>query len=143
MPHPGFALPRASELGNFFLFGMQGSGKSTIIKGLLHQVFKRKCTALIYDEKGEYTELFLDEETCLLNEIFIKTIIFWPLKLFEKFENKLKNPVFRCLKGCVNYANSLITISVWFDSRVWEKALMLLYYYDVLNVEFMHNIKWI
>ena len=78
MPHPGFALPRASELGNFFLFGMQGSGKSTIIKGLLRQVFRRQCTALIYDEKGEYTELFLDGETCVLSPGDVRSV-YWEL----------------------------------------------------------------
>lgn len=65
--HPKVLLSWAFEIGNFFIFGMQGSGKSTIIKIWLIQIMTRNVVALIYDEKGEYTELFFDAEVLLLS----------------------------------------------------------------------------
>lgn len=65
--HPKILLSWAFEIGNFLIFGMQGSGKSTIIKFWLRQVMMRNVVALIYDEKGEYTELFFDAKVLLLS----------------------------------------------------------------------------
>lgn len=65
--HPKVMLSWAFEIGNFLIFGMQGSGKSTIIKYWLIQVMTRNVVALIYDEKGEYTELFCTEQVLLFS----------------------------------------------------------------------------
>ncbi|MBU2877442.1 type IV secretion system DNA-binding domain-containing protein [Aliiglaciecola lipolytica] len=56
--HPKIAMGIMRELGNIFLFGQQGAGKSTIIKFLLEQLLKRNDSLFIYDEKREYTEQF-------------------------------------------------------------------------------------
>jgi type IV secretory pathway TraG/TraD family ATPase VirD4 len=56
--HPKIAISTIRELGNIFLFGQQGSGKSTVIKFLLEQLLKRNDSLFIYDEKREYTEQF-------------------------------------------------------------------------------------
>jgi type IV secretory pathway TraG/TraD family ATPase VirD4 len=65
--HPKIPLTKIDELGNLFIFGMQGSGKSTIIKFWLNQLMQRSVTALIYDEKREYTEQFFNEDVLLLS----------------------------------------------------------------------------
>ncbi|BDX04621.1 type IV secretion system DNA-binding domain-containing protein [Planctobacterium marinum] len=65
--HPDIAINKQDECGNLFVFGMQGSGKSTIIKSWLSQLMNRSEIVLIYDEKREYTELFLNENVALLS----------------------------------------------------------------------------
>jgi GTPase SAR1 family protein len=65
--HSSMFLPMLRELQNIFVFGMQGSGKSNFIKKLLLQIFNRQDKALIYDLKGEYTELFFNENACLIS----------------------------------------------------------------------------
>ncbi len=63
--HPKILIDALDELGNLLIVGMQGSGKSTIIKYWLSQLMKRTVTMLIYDEKREYTELFFTDEVYL------------------------------------------------------------------------------
>jgi hypothetical protein len=65
--HPKAKLSLIRELGNIFIWGMQGSGKSNLIKLLLSQVIARKDKAIIYDIKGEYTELFFDSNAILIS----------------------------------------------------------------------------
>jgi energy-coupling factor transporter ATP-binding protein EcfA2 len=65
--HPKIAISALEELGNLLCIGMQGSGKSTIIKFWLNQLMKRSATILIYDEKREYTEIFLTDNVKLLS----------------------------------------------------------------------------
>ena len=66
--HPSIKLPIVYEVSNFLVWGMQGSGKSNLIKYLVQQLIERKDRAVIYDMKGEYTQaFFLDKQTLLLS----------------------------------------------------------------------------
>ncbi|MBA6397674.1 type IV secretion system DNA-binding domain-containing protein [Colwellia sp. BRX10-4] len=65
--HNNMPLPMLRELQNFLIHGMQGSGKSNLIKYHLQQIIIRGDKTLIYDIKGEYTELFYDERTTLIS----------------------------------------------------------------------------
>lgn len=76
--HPKIVLKKQDECGNFFVFGMQGAGKSTIIKYWLNQLIQRTIPILIYDEKREYTELFYDESIVLLSPGDKRSVI-WDL----------------------------------------------------------------
>jgi energy-coupling factor transporter ATP-binding protein EcfA2 len=55
------------ELGNVFIFGQQGAGKSTIIKLMLEQLLERNDSLFIYDEKREYTEQFFTGAEILIS----------------------------------------------------------------------------
>lgn len=65
--HPSLQIPLIKEVGNFLIWGMQGAGKSNLIKFLIKQILQRKDRALIYDIKGEYTERFLADDCLLLS----------------------------------------------------------------------------
>lgn len=65
--HPSLQIPLIKEVGNFLIWGMQGAGKSNLIKSFIKQILQRKDRALIYDIKGEYTELFLQGDCLLLS----------------------------------------------------------------------------
>lgn len=65
--HPSLQIPLIKEVGNFLIWGMQGAGKSNLIKSFIKQILQRKDSALIYDIKGEYTELFLVDDCLLLS----------------------------------------------------------------------------
>ena len=65
--HNDMFLPILRELQNFLIHGMQGSGKSNLIKYLLQQVIGRREKTLIYDIKCEYTELFFEERAILIS----------------------------------------------------------------------------
>jgi type IV secretory pathway TraG/TraD family ATPase VirD4 len=65
--HPKIAISATRELGNIFIFGQQGAGKSTIIKFILEQLLKRNDSLFIYDEKREYTEQFYTGDEVLIS----------------------------------------------------------------------------
>lgn len=65
--HPLVVLPQKRELGNFLVLGMQGSGKSVVLKNLFSQVVERGDKALIYDQKREYTPLFFTDNTVMVS----------------------------------------------------------------------------
>jgi hypothetical protein len=59
-------IPLQRELGNLLVIGQQGSGKSAVLKPLIHQIITRGDRVLIYDEKREYTPLFFGPDTALI-----------------------------------------------------------------------------
>ncbi|HCE2669738.1 TPA: type IV secretion system DNA-binding domain-containing protein [Vibrio parahaemolyticus] len=65
--HPDVQISKRTELGNVLIFGQQGSGKSTVIKPIIDQIVARKDLLFIYDRKNEYTPLFLDSSSILIN----------------------------------------------------------------------------
>lgn len=64
--HPDIDLPKSREVGNFFVIGSQGAGKTVVITTLIEQVIQRGEHAFIYDEKREYTALFYKSDTTVL-----------------------------------------------------------------------------
>tara|TARA_R110000737_G_scaffold353479_1_gene405946 strand:+ start:7509 stop:8891 length:1383 start_codon:yes stop_codon:yes gene_type:complete len=65
--HPAILIAKAQELGNIFVEGAQGSGKSTVIKPLVNEVANTDARMLIYDAKREYTQLFYKKGHLLLS----------------------------------------------------------------------------
>lgn len=64
--HPKIKITLAREQNNFLMLGTTGSGKSTVFKPLVKQAIERGDNAVIYDEKGEYTESFYCKDTSIL-----------------------------------------------------------------------------
>lgn len=60
-------IPNNMEVGNIFINGAQGSGKSVIVKTVTSQLLNRGDKSIIYDAKREYTELFLSERVLLIS----------------------------------------------------------------------------
>lgn len=56
--HPKLPISTAREQNNFCILGTTGAGKSTILKPMIKQAIDRNDYAVIYDEKGEYTQGF-------------------------------------------------------------------------------------
>lgn len=65
--HPEVQISKLRELGNIFVFGQQGSGKSVIVKPIIKESIDRGAHVLIYDQKREYTVLFHDKNTILIS----------------------------------------------------------------------------
>ncbi|MUH72796.1 type IV secretion system DNA-binding domain-containing protein [Psychrosphaera haliotis] len=65
--HPLIYLPVPEQLGNIFISGSQGAGKSTVLKPILNAIFQYNRHALIYDAKLEYTQLFYKKTVILIN----------------------------------------------------------------------------
>ena len=65
--YPTVRLTSKLESANIFVYGMQGAGKSTLIKQWLLDIFKNKSDkCFIYDQKGEYeTLLFSSNIACI------------------------------------------------------------------------------
>lgn len=78
--HPNVQLTETRELGNVFVFGQQGSGKSVIIKPLIKQIIDRGDRILLYDQKGEYTSLFFQTGVGLINPTDQRTLAWNPCK---------------------------------------------------------------
>lgn len=72
--HPKIYINNFIEMGNIFVVGSQGSGKSTIIKFILRFIINTKCKCLIYDAKREYTELFSGSAAILLSPLDERSI---------------------------------------------------------------------
>ncbi len=64
--HPEIPVSIAREQNNFCILGTTGAGKSTILKPIIQQVIDRKDHAIIYDEKGEYTQSFYQKSNTIL-----------------------------------------------------------------------------
>lgn len=64
---PGIEIPMRRELDNFFIYGKQGAGKGVVGKPLVNQAINRGDWVLIYDEKREYTEIFLSDSAVLIS----------------------------------------------------------------------------
>jgi len=64
--HKNIQIPIDREIDNLFISGIQGSGKSVIIKPYIKQIIAREDRILIYDQKQEYTELFFDQNKSIL-----------------------------------------------------------------------------
>ncbi|MGS0724773.1 type IV secretion system DNA-binding domain-containing protein [Shewanella sp. 0m-11] len=67
--HNHIKLPEQLESGNIFVVGAQGAGKSTIIKPIVQQLKSKNSNTLIYDAKQEYTQLFYEKGTVLINPL--------------------------------------------------------------------------
>ena len=55
-------IPKSAEPKHIQIMGDTGTGKSTLIKGLLKQIADRGETAIVYDPAGEFTEAFFNEK---------------------------------------------------------------------------------
>ena len=64
--HPKIKITELREQNNFLILGTTGAGKSTAFKPLVKQAIERGDYALIYDEKGEYTQSFFNKNTTIL-----------------------------------------------------------------------------
>jgi Cdc6-like AAA superfamily ATPase len=76
--HPDVPLTEKILAGNVFCYGQQGTGKSTIIKGILGQLAKTSHHLFIFDLKKEYPEFLAPSNTCILR--FDETInTYWDI----------------------------------------------------------------
>jgi hypothetical protein len=76
--HPLVPMTNKMLTGNIFVFGMQGSGKSTIIKSLLIQLSSTPYRLFVFDLKHEY-EGYTDPECNLILKIGEKDGACWDI----------------------------------------------------------------
>lgn len=77
--HPDVPLSDKVLTGNVFVTGMQGSGKSTIIKSLLLQLAATKHRLFIFDLKHEYDEFVDKKNTTTLNVEKMSKKLVWDI----------------------------------------------------------------
>ncbi len=65
--HPMVRIPMKAESGNILVNAFQGGGKSVFMKAVVQQIQQRGDLMFIYDVKNEYTPLFLNKNSVLLN----------------------------------------------------------------------------
>ena len=64
--HPNIPITTSREQNNMFILGTTGAGKSMVFKPIVQQAIDRGDRAVIYDEKGEYTQEFYDKNKTIL-----------------------------------------------------------------------------
>lgn len=64
--HPQIAISSSREQTNFLVLGTTGAGKSMVVKPMLNSIISRGDSALIFDEKKEYTRSFYHENSTVL-----------------------------------------------------------------------------
>ncbi|TOK36569.1 hypothetical protein CGI20_17325 [Vibrio parahaemolyticus] len=64
--HPQVTISSSREQTNFLILGTTGAGKSMVVKPMLHSIISRGDSALIFDEKKEYTRSFYQESSTVL-----------------------------------------------------------------------------
>lgn len=64
--HPRMPMPKTWATRGTFIVGGIGSGKTVILTELLEQHFQRKRRMLIYDVKGDFTQMFIHRPNCRL-----------------------------------------------------------------------------
>jgi hypothetical protein len=80
-------IPKSAEAKHIQILGDTGTGKSTLIKQLLHQVADRGEIAIVYDPAGEFTEGFYKEsrKDLILNPLDARAPYWTP-------SSELRNP---------------------------------------------------
>lgn len=76
--HPDIPVSDKILTGNIFVFGAQGSGKSTIIKSLLVQLATTKHRLFVFDLKHEYAP-FTDAQHKQILRVDIKNGVYWDI----------------------------------------------------------------
>lgn len=56
--HPHLRLPKTHWTRHGLIYGSVGSGKTVVLSQVVDQVMRRNLRALIYDVKGDYTQMF-------------------------------------------------------------------------------------
>ena len=64
--HPGIRIPETLEVRSFSLVGSPGSGKTTVLNGMLDQAIQRGDRSLVFDFKGDFTERIPDRNKIVL-----------------------------------------------------------------------------
>ena len=65
--HPGIRIPETLEVRSFSLVGSPGSGKTTVLNGMVDQAIQRGDRSLIFDFKGDFTERIPDRSKIVLS----------------------------------------------------------------------------
>ncbi len=65
--HPGIRIPETLEVRSFSLVGSPGSGKTTVLNGMVDQAIQRGDRSLIFDFKGDFTERIPDGKKIILS----------------------------------------------------------------------------
>ena len=75
--HPDVQISQQAEIGNIFISGKPGSGKTAIILYWIQQIIHRYARFLIFDAKGEMTEKLYQKENTALIAPWDKRSIIW------------------------------------------------------------------
>ncbi|MHB1756807.1 MAG: type IV secretion system DNA-binding domain-containing protein [Leptospirillum sp.] len=67
LAHPGIRIPETLEVRSFSLVGSPGSGKTTVLNGMVDQAIQRGDRSLIFDFKGDFTERIPDKGKIVLS----------------------------------------------------------------------------
>ena len=65
--HPGIRIPETLEVRSFSLVGSPGSGKTTVLNGMVDQAIARGDRMLVFDFKGDFTERIPDRNKIVLS----------------------------------------------------------------------------
>ena len=65
--HPEIRIPETLEVRSFSLVGSPGSGKTTVLNGMVDQAIQRGDRSLIFDFKGDFTERIPDGKKMILS----------------------------------------------------------------------------
>ncbi len=65
--HPGIRIPETLEVRSFSLVGSPGSGKTTVLNGMVDQAIQRGDRSLLFDFKGDFTERIPDGKKIILS----------------------------------------------------------------------------
>ncbi|MHB1287690.1 MAG: type IV secretion system DNA-binding domain-containing protein [Leptospirales bacterium] len=65
--HPGIRIPETLEVRSFSLVGAPGSGKTTVLNGMVDQAVQRGDKCLLFDFKGDFTERIPDGKKIILS----------------------------------------------------------------------------
>jgi type IV secretory pathway TraG/TraD family ATPase VirD4 len=79
--HPDVQISQQAEIGNIFISGKPGSGKTVIILYLLQQIIHRTARFLIFDAKAEMTEKLYQKENTTLIAPWDNRSVVWNIAL--------------------------------------------------------------
>ena len=65
--HPGIRIPETLEVRSFSLVGSPGSGKTTVLNGMVDHAIARGDRMLVFDFKGDFTERIPDRNKIVLS----------------------------------------------------------------------------
>ena len=72
--HPEIRIPENLEVRSFSLIGSPGSGKTTVLNGMLDQAIIRGDRVLLFDFKGDFTERLPDDKKIILSPWDVRAV---------------------------------------------------------------------
>ena len=128
--HPRMPVPKTWATRGTFIVGGIGSGKTVILTELMEQHFQRKRRMLIYDVKGDFTQMFIHLPNCRLLCPWDERSVLWDIGRDINTQGRAKA-----------FANGFFP-PAGNDGKIWNDGAALIFTAILIEIMREHGRDW-